>query len=566
MMMRSTKTKNESAEKVLSRGFQLGNGGAMVRFDAPPEARGTTSQVCGMDPFATGTGSPLIGVPLGKELTTGEPVCCDPMSWFRPGGLITNPSAFFLSNPGLGKSTMIRRMLTGLAGFGINSMVLGDTKDEYVPLIRQLSGPEGVNELGRGVGYINPLDDLDAHKAYSHLNQARADELRADVHSRRFNLMSSLMAVSRGRPVTELDENLLDAALTVLEERFGERDIQPLPQDLLDVIKARPDRLRDAALDRGDDDRYDEITEPFERSVTAIAGRGAFGQMFARQSTSNVSVERSIVYGISRIQQADTKLRAATLMACWAHGFGAVTVHNTEIDQIQADETAAGVPEKEQTKRRSTHLVLDELWNTLSAGPGIVDNVNALTRLNRAWGVGQTAASHTMSDLNAMSSEEDRSKAKGFVNRSSIKILGGLPLDEMPLLTPVVPLSKVEQKQLSEWQDPTTWSKGNLPQAVYSYDDMFDTDEAEDDEPTGEFVPTEEDWVNAVENKAPGRGLFLIKVGSRPGIAFRNELTPTEVATDIHNTETMWQDKRNDDTEEHRRRRLARRKDAEVGS
>ena len=37
-------------------------------------------------------------------------------------------------------------------------------------------------------------------------------------------------------------------------------------------------------------------------------------------------------------------------------------------------------------ERQRFLVILDELWNTLAAGPGIVDQVNALTRLNREMG------------------------------------------------------------------------------------------------------------------------------------------------------------------------------------
>ena len=56
-------------------------------------------------------------------------------------------------------------------------------------------------------------------------------------------------------------------------------------------------------------------------------------------------------------------------------------------------------------------------WRALRAGNGIVDRVDFLTRLNRQVGVGTAMISHTMSDLLSLSSEEDRMKARGFVER-----------------------------------------------------------------------------------------------------------------------------------------------------
>ena len=42
------------------------------------EWRGTTVQVCGLWPFSTGTGTPMVGVPLGPQLDLGRDVVRGP--------------------------------------------------------------------------------------------------------------------------------------------------------------------------------------------------------------------------------------------------------------------------------------------------------------------------------------------------------------------------------------------------------------------------------------------------------------------------------------------------------
>lgn len=61
-------------------------------------------------------GSPMVGVPIGRNILSGATMCCDPISWFMRAKLISNPSMFVLGKPGLGKSTITRRMALGLAG------------------------------------------------------------------------------------------------------------------------------------------------------------------------------------------------------------------------------------------------------------------------------------------------------------------------------------------------------------------------------------------------------------------------------------------------------------------
>jgi hypothetical protein len=128
-------------------------------------------QACGLWPFAAGTGSPMIGVPLGRNLLSGATLCADPISWFQRAHLISNPSLFMLSNPGLGKSTVIRRMALGLTGYGVMPLVLGDLKPDYVDLIRALDGQ--VIELGRGRGYLNIPDPGEATAAADRLTGHR---------------------------------------------------------------------------------------------------------------------------------------------------------------------------------------------------------------------------------------------------------------------------------------------------------------------------------------------------------------------------------------------------------
>lgn len=100
-------------------------------------------------------------------------MCYDPISWFQRARLIRNPSMFVLGLPGLGKSTLVRRVLIGLAGYGTIPLVLGDVRPDYVDLIEALGGD--VISLGGARGYLNPLDNSEALEASERLTRAIAD-------------------------------------------------------------------------------------------------------------------------------------------------------------------------------------------------------------------------------------------------------------------------------------------------------------------------------------------------------------------------------------------------------
>ena len=119
----------------------------------------------------------------------------------------------------------------------------------------------------------------------------------------------------------------------------------------------------------------------------------------------------------------------------------------------------------------------------LRAGKGLVDRVDALTRLNRQSGVGMALVTHTLADLEALPDQADQLKAMGFAERAGYIICGGLPAAEIPKLSRVVRFSKREEALITDWASPPSW-----------------------------------DPETAKEAPPPGRGKFLVKVGGRPGI------------------------------------------------
>ena len=467
------------------RGWNGRGRGSSPYIQAADEWRGTTVQVCGLWPFAAGTGSPMIGVPLGRNLLSGATLCADPISWFQRARLISTPSMFVLGKVGLGKSSLVRRMALGLTGYGVLPMVLGDLKPDYVDLIRALDGQ--VIELGRGRGRLNILDPGEARAAADRLTgQARAQVI-ADARGRRHTMVAALVTLLRAAPPSDHEEMILDRAIGVLDDRH---EGVPVLADLIRVLTDAPDELREIAFDRGSLDRYHDETDPLVKTLTGLLGRGRLGEMFSAETTTPMRRDRPVVFDVSSIDDAEVTLQRAALMACWSYGFGAVNVANALAD--------AGVE-----PQRHYFIILDELWRALRGGRGMVDRVDALTRLDRQRGVGRAMISHTMSDLQALADEDDRMKARGFVERSGMVVCAGLPESEMSMLTQVVSLSRAEQHMLVSWVDPAAW----------------------DEHANEEAAP-------------PGRGNFLVKVGGRPGIPVHVALT--DVEEDLNDTNKRW--------------------------
>ena len=136
-------------------GWKMAYAGRAAHVDAAPEYQATTAQACGLFPFVAGGGTPTAGTPVGRHQLWGEVVCLDPLAWLR-AGLVTNPGMFVLGQPGTGKSTLVKRLVTGAVATGAVALVLGDTKPDYAMLTSHLDGQ--VIRIGRGMDRINPLD------------------------------------------------------------------------------------------------------------------------------------------------------------------------------------------------------------------------------------------------------------------------------------------------------------------------------------------------------------------------------------------------------------------------
>jgi hypothetical protein len=287
------------------RGWTGRGRGCSVYVQAADEWRGTTVQVCGLWPFAAGTGSPMVGVPIGRNLVSGATLCADPISWFQRAHLISNPSMFVLGLPGLGKSSLPRRIALGLTGYGVLPLVLGDLKPDYVDLIRALDGQ--VIELGRGRGRLNILDPGEAIVAAQRLTgQARAQVI-ADARGRRHTMVATLVTLLRAAPPSDHEEMLLDRAIAVLDERHAG---VPVLADLIGVLVDAPDELRQIAFDRGDLDRYRDATDPLVKTLTALLGRGRIGELFSAETTTPMRRDRPVVFDISSIDDAEVTLPA----------------------------------------------------------------------------------------------------------------------------------------------------------------------------------------------------------------------------------------------------------------
>jgi hypothetical protein len=455
-----------------ARGWRIPYAGRAAHVTAAPEYQATTTQVCGLFPYVAGSGTPAVGTPVGRHQLSGEVVCLDPLAWLR-ADLVVNPGEFILGQPGTGKSTLAKRQITGAVATGARAIILGDTKPDYTLLTGHLGGQ--VIRVGRGLDRINPLDSGPLGQALQRMSGADGQALRWEVRSRRLSLLLALCSLIRDARITNAEEVVLGRAVDLLDARNP--SVQPTVLDVLAVIGEGPDTLRSAA-------RADTPAEFRDRTAGLsftldLLATGSLAGCFDQPTSRPIDLDAPAVsVDISRVGAAGDKLLTAAMLCVWSYGFGMV-------------DAAAALAEQHLAPRRSYLAVMDELWRALRGAPGLVEYADSLTRLNRAKGMGTIMITHSLADLDALPTAADRAKARGFVERCAITVMGGLPPRELARVREVTPLTGPEQELVTSWSAPDSWQPGA---------------------------------------RHPGRGKYLIKTGERLGIPVELSLVGAEHA------------------------------------
>jgi hypothetical protein len=483
---------DRSLANLSDRGYRGLGGGRAAVVATTPEWRATTVQVAGLWPFSVGASAPTVGTPVGAHYITGTPVHFDPMSWFLKG-FITAPIVFVLALNGFGKSSLIRRMVTGAVAAGETVLCMGDTKPDYRDLVEQLGGQ--VVDVGYGHSTVNPLDVGTLGAVVEQLTDPdQRRQVAARVEAGQVNIVAGLVELVRGSRVADYEEVLLAAGLRQLYSPTGGFSYQRPPRlsDLLDVISGGAEQLRQFA-EEDDETSYRASTKTLRRSLRALV-EGPFGAIFNGPTTTRLDLgSPAVCVDVSRIPEGDTKLLAAVLMVCWSEGFGAVAAAHALAD--------AGL-----APPRTFEVVMDEIWRVLGVGEFMVDRVDALTRLNRTLGTGLIMCSHTIKDLAAFDSAAAQAKALGFFERARAKLIGPVGPEEINRIRAAVGITDTEKLLVTSWAAPRP--------------------------------PSDDDLDPARRETPPGTGCFLLKTGeaNEPGIPFRMVFTPTERAADVHNT------------------------------
>lgn len=439
--------------------------------------QGTTKQICGLFPFASGSGAAPRGVPIGRHMYTAEPVGLDPSAWLD--SLVSNTGMWIQGQPGIGKSTIVKRLALGYAAFGVTVVVPGDIKGEYSGTVRAIGG--SVYRLGRGLDALNPLDRGPLRGALAGAVGEERETLLEETRARQIALLESLVIICRKAPLTITERVLLGAAFDLARDTAEHSDRDPVVPEVLEVLHQAPDELlRVAAV--ADRDTFHRDQRELINALRHLCS-GPIRGLFDRASSVAVEEDtRAMSLDISALDNDDDDVVAAAMLCSWSWTAALI-------------DASVG-----RGARRNVFQVQDELWRALRAAPGLVERSDRVTRLGRHRGVVSAQVTHSLDDLKALPTEEDRMKAKGMAGRNNTIVLGGMNANEVDVVQEIAPMSSQEANLVTSWAAPPTW---------------------------------------VAKGQHPGRGRYLLKSANRIGLPVEMTLTSTE--KQLYNTDTAWQ-------------------------
>lgn len=479
-----TKPKYKS---LTERGYNIPGGGYSAVVEPAVEFSASSQQVAGLFPFCVGSSEPLIGTVLGRSLVNGQPVTGDPVSLYL-AGIISAPLGLILGLNGRGKSTLVQRMMCGVADAGFQCMVLGDIKPDFRRTITAFGGQ--IIEPGPELDAVNPLDagplwarikDLEEHDAKMGTRHAQA--LNAEIHTRRMSTMQSLFRLSGDEKAAKVANDSLLLSLGIEEaDRLCMAENpprQPLIEDVRQAVLAGNEKMYTALLVDSPQE-YRAASKDLVLALNVFSAGGAFGDVFSRPTTTEIDLTRSVDFDISAVRESKNKnLLAAVQIVCWSYGQAAISA-------------AKRLAQVGLIAQRNYLVVMDEMWSLLEIDPEMIHHIDDITRLNRTLGIAQILITHTPKDF-VFNDPGLTEKARGFLERSPMKLYGALAETDMEALDQVMPLTDKEKQTLVSWS------------------------------PSGYLDP------ETYQTTPPiGRGKFLLKYGEGPGKPFQLNLTEAE--------------------------------------
>ena len=138
---------------------------------------------------------------------------------------------------------------------------------------------------------------------------------------------------------------------------------------------------------------------------------------------------------------------SAVMMTTWRLGMNAIDAH-WELSQHEAKKEAEAAAEGETYIPKYTwhgySSLMDEFWYPVRMAPGMVTEVDKLSRTNRSVGVGEWKITHSPKDFLMLENAADRKIAHSLIGKCGLWVLLALEPEDIEVLRTIRPISTRE--------------------------------------------------------------------------------------------------------------------------
>ncbi|MFE7070456.1 hypothetical protein ACFU96_10255 [Streptomyces sp. NPDC057620] len=294
-------------------------------------------------------------------------------------------------------------------------------------MIRELGG--SVVRIGDGIGRLNPLDSGPLKERVKSLSVARREALLDVLNGRRLETLVALLSTKHGlgRAPDEVERSALDTAVQIASTAQA-AGADPVVADVVQVLRAAPAELRTKLAAEGQ--RYQDLTRSVIAGLDNLIG-GPLKGLFDGPTTPLDIAAPAVSVDISARRARGNDVVSAGMIATWACTYSA-------IDSARS----IGLMD------RSLVLPMDEMWRALRSGPGLVDAMDAISRLNRTTDDVTIYVTHSLLDVEALLTEMDRAKARGLMDRCDTWVIGVSSAEELGRVTGKRSLTEQERMMI----------------------------------------------------------------------------------------------------------------------
>jgi type IV secretory pathway VirB4 component len=412
-----------------------------------PVYQASTREIGGLFPLLVASPMPAVGARIGYDVQSGGAFYCHPVWWVLRSGLATNPNIALFGEPGRGKSSTVVAFVARMLNFGVRTLISGDVKGEYTPVVRAL----GATPIELGAGNRARVNALDLGPLAALWDtwtvQRQRDEL-SSVLGRWVQLLAAL-AESQGHSPTVSDEAALAA---VLHRLVGASDgytwLRPVTIPDVHRELAQPDVQLWRELRYADRHDYLDGLRPMTDALANLVS-GALAGLFDAPTTVTVDWNAPVQsMDLSRLRsRGDTAVAVAlTCLGTWS----SLATDLRDDGDIRI-------------------VVRDECWRQLRLGPRAVASIDAELRLSRLDKIIQILVMHKLSDLYSAGPPGSQAAAiaKDLIALCSTRVLFGQSTRVADDLADALALTGPEHQRLTgtvnERRGRALWKTENHP-------------------------------------------------------------------------------------------------------